>query len=52
MTEEVKLEWSTASEINNKGFEVEMSDNGLAYKKIAFVNGAGNSVSTFNFQPS
>jgi hypothetical protein len=43
MTEEVKLEWSTASEINNKGFEVEMSENGLAYQKIAFVEGRGNS---------
>jgi hypothetical protein len=42
-TEEVRLEWSTASEINNKGFEVEMSANGLAYTKIAFVEGKGNS---------
>jgi surface protein len=42
-TEEVRLEWSTASEINNKGFEVEMSVNGLAYTKIAFVDGKGNS---------
>jgi hypothetical protein len=43
MTEEVKLEWSTASEINNKGFEVEMSADGLTYQKIAFVEGRGNS---------
>jgi hypothetical protein len=43
MTEEIRLEWSTASEINNKGFEVEMSDNGLAYQKIAFIEGKGNS---------
>jgi uncharacterized protein len=42
-TEEVKLTWSTASEINNKGFEVEMSQDGLAYTKIAFVEGKGNS---------
>jgi hypothetical protein len=42
-TEEVRLDWSTASEINNKGFEVEMSADGLAYQKIAFVEGRGNS---------
>jgi hypothetical protein len=42
-TKEVKLDWSTASEINNKGFEVEMSEDGLAYQKIAFIEGRGNS---------
>jgi hypothetical protein len=42
-TEDVRLEWATSSEINNKGFEVEMSADGLAYKKIAFVEGKGNS---------
>jgi surface protein len=45
MTEEVRLTWETASETNNKGFEVEMSENGLAYQKIAFVEGKGNSQS-------
>jgi hypothetical protein len=49
-TETVKLEWSTSSEINNKGFEVQVSDNGLAYQKIAFVDGAGNSVSVSSYQ--
>ncbi|TAE11869.1 MAG: choice-of-anchor D domain-containing protein [Bacteroidetes bacterium] len=49
-TEEVRLEWATASEINNKGFEVEMSDNGLAYKKIAFVEGKGNSLTSNIYQ--
>jgi hypothetical protein len=43
MTEEIRLEWATASEINNKGFEVEMSEDGLTYQKIAFVEGKGNS---------
>jgi hypothetical protein len=42
-TEEVRLAWSTASEINNKGFEVEMSADGRNYEKIAFVEGANNS---------
>jgi surface protein len=43
MTEEVSLEWQTSSEINNKGFEVEMSVDGLTYQKVAFVEGRGNS---------
>jgi predicted RecA/RadA family phage recombinase len=49
-TEEVRLDWATASEINNKGFEVEMSDNGLAYQKIAFVEGKGNSTTVSSYQ--
>ncbi|TAE04874.1 MAG: LamG domain-containing protein, partial [Bacteroidetes bacterium] len=49
-TDEVRLEWATASEINNKGFEVEMSDNGLAYEKIAFVEGKGNSLTSNIYQ--
>lgn len=43
LTEEVRLKWATSSEINNKGFEVEMSENGRDYAKIAFVEGKGNS---------
>jgi uncharacterized repeat protein (TIGR03803 family) len=50
MTEEVKLTWKTASEINNKGFEVEMSENGLAYQKIAFVEGRGSSNTPIDYQ--
>jgi hypothetical protein len=50
MTEEVRLEWSTASEINNKGFEVEMSSDGLAYEKITFVEGKGNSLTSNIYQ--
>jgi hypothetical protein len=50
MTEEVKLSWTTAQEINNKGFEVEMSEDGLAYQKIAFVEGLGNSLTSNIYQ--
>ncbi|MDQ6845002.1 MAG: T9SS type A sorting domain-containing protein [Bacteroidota bacterium] len=40
----VKLEWKTASEHNNNGFEVERSINGTTgWQKIAFIKGAGNS---------
>ncbi len=46
----VLLEWKTATEINNKGFEVETSENGLSFSKIAFVDGAGNSTNIKNYQ--
>jgi hypothetical protein len=36
---DVNLNWSTASEINNMGFEVQRSSNGSDYRKIAFVEG-------------
>lgn len=36
----VKLVWSTASEINNRGFEIERSSNG-DFGSIGFVSGAG-----------
>jgi hypothetical protein len=52
MTEEVKLTWETASEINNKGFEVEMSENGRDYTKITFIEGKGNSTTVSSYQLS
>jgi hypothetical protein len=46
----ITLRWSTASEINNLGFEVQRStsSNG-GWSAIGFVNGAGNSFSTRNY---
>jgi len=35
------LSWNTFSEIDNKGFSVERSYDGLKFEPIAFVNGAG-----------
>lgn len=39
----IRLNWQTVQELNNKGFEIERSDNGYQFKKIAFVAGKGNS---------
>ncbi len=39
----VKLTWQTASENNNKGFEVQRSTDGVQWTNIGFVNGSGNS---------
>jgi len=37
------LNWETASEINNKGFEIHRSFNGNDFENIGFVKGNGNS---------
>lgn len=39
----VVLNWQTANEINNKGFEIQRSANGISWNKIGFVNGNINS---------
>ncbi|TAE42485.1 MAG: T9SS C-terminal target domain-containing protein [Cytophagales bacterium] len=39
----VLLTWKTATELNNKGFDIESSENAVEFNKIAFVDGAGNS---------
>jgi hypothetical protein len=39
----VYLTWTTATEVNNKGFDVERSADGKTFTKVDFVKGAGNS---------
>ncbi len=43
------LSWSTANEINNKGFEVQKSMDGQTFTYIAFVDGQGNSSTVNNY---
>ncbi|MEO8405954.1 MAG: N,N-dimethylformamidase beta subunit family domain-containing protein [Chitinophagaceae bacterium] len=38
---DVKLVWTTSSEQNNRGFEVQRSNGGSDWKPLGFVNGAG-----------
>lgn len=50
----VKLNWETATEVNNYGFEIERKVGGTQssvsqYQKIGFVNGNGNSNSPKNY---
>lgn len=40
---DVLLNWTTSSEISNKGFEVERSLDGKTFTNVGFVRGAGNS---------
>ncbi len=39
----VTLNWSTATETENYGFEIERSSDNRAWNKIGFINGSGNS---------
>ena len=46
---DANLIWTTASETNNKGFEIERSVDGKSFVKVAFVKGAGNSNVKMNY---
>lgn len=48
--DKVQLTWQTASEINNLGFEVEMSIDGLNFQTLGFIDGAGNSNTLKSYQ--
>ncbi len=45
----IKVSWATASEINNSGFEVLRSIDGVNFDYIGWVTGVGNSSSTNNY---
>jgi hypothetical protein len=48
---DVVLDWATAAEENNTGFEVQVSTDGSEYKKLAFVPTAdGNATSTQTYK--
>ncbi len=46
----VLLTWSTATEINNKDFTIERSQNAKEWSSIGTVNGAGNSAIKVDYQ--
>lgn len=39
---QIVLRWSTASEVNNRGFEIERRTEQTVWQTIGFINGAGN----------
>ncbi len=47
---DVELKWSTASEVNNKGFEVQISEDNKAFKSMKTLLGNGNSSTIINYQ--
>ncbi|MDZ7880067.1 MAG: T9SS type A sorting domain-containing protein [Saprospiraceae bacterium] len=44
------LAWETATKINNAGFDIEKSTNGVLFSTIGFVKGVGNSVALNTYQ--
>jgi hypothetical protein len=46
----IQLDWSTATEVNNEGFDVERSFDGVNFEKIGFVAGNGNSTVVNHYQ--
>lgn len=45
----VVLNWSTATETNNMGFEIERSSDNVTFATVAFVNGYGTITETKNY---
>jgi len=43
------LEWSTATEINNQGFDIEISYDNQSFEKIAFIPGFGTSAEQHSY---
>jgi hypothetical protein len=48
--EYIQLDWANATEINNDGFEVQRSLNGIDFQEISWVEGNGNSSSIIEYR--
>lgn len=48
--QKVRLDWQTATEINNEGFAVERSKDGKNFVQVGYVKGNGNSNEMNNYQ--
>ncbi len=46
----VQLNWTTANEENNRGFEIQRSSDGANWVNLGFVPGVGNSQTAVNYQ--
>lgn len=47
--DDITVSWNTTSEFNNKGFEVQRSNDGADWYAVGFVNGAGESTVNKNY---
>lgn len=45
----IQLDWATASELQNLGYDLERSDNGVDFVKIAWIKGAGTTSLTSKY---
>jgi hypothetical protein len=46
----IRLDWATASEINNSGFQIERSIDGISFDSIGWAQGHGNSIVVNDYQ--
>ncbi|MEO9482954.1 MAG: T9SS type A sorting domain-containing protein [Ekhidna sp.] len=46
----ITIQWSTASELNNEGFDLFKSTNGEDFNYVTFIEGAGNSSQMLNYK--
>ncbi|MFN3444689.1 MAG: T9SS type A sorting domain-containing protein, partial [Bacteroidia bacterium] len=49
VNEDVLVSWKTASEVNNRGFNIERSVDGNRFELVGFVKGSGNSSASNNY---
>ena len=49
LNDAVQLEWETATETNNYGFEIQRKINGESWNKVGFLKGRGNSSGTQSY---
>ena len=47
--EKIEVRWTTATEINNEGFEIHRSTDGVNFEKITWVGGNGSTTRTINY---
>jgi hypothetical protein len=50
MNQSVRLDWNTAMELNNQGFEVQRSADGQRWDNLQFISSKGNTSSGFNYE--
>jgi hypothetical protein len=50
LDKDIRLDWATDTEYNNKGFEIQRSLNGTDWTTIGFVGGAGNSTVLMKYE--
>lgn len=46
----IRIDWATSLEIDNKGFDVERSIDGIHFDKIGWIDGNGNSTQTIKYK--
>jgi hypothetical protein len=47
--EDVQLKWATVSELNNRGFEIQRSEDGIDWEALDFINGEGTETAATHY---